>query len=232
MAMRYTEKDIPNIPLAKFMETLCENPVKSTVYFNIYYPPYRDDSEPTFVVFHAKNQWHDYETGENGNIIDLAKRLKDVGDKELKAFIVTRMNDYEAGKEMMARLQRPIEPVRIKLDIKNVRLTDFMKAIGYEHPVAVDGNLCIYKAPYDANHEPTMIINTETNLWRDTKSGAYGGIYDLAYELTGTCNMSELNFYIAGQMGEFDKRKTVQGQTPKVEQPRQELEKPKRKMRF
>ena len=77
-----------------------------------------------------------------------------------------------------------------------------------------------------------MIINTETNLWRDTKSGAYGGIYDLAYELTGTCNMSELNYYIAGQMGEFDKRKTVQGQTPKVEQSRLEPEKPKRKMRF
>lgn len=34
-----------------------------------------------------------------------------------------------------------------------------------------------------------MVINTETNLWRDTKSGAYGGIYDLAYELTGSCNM-------------------------------------------
>ena len=30
-----------------------------------------------------------------------------------------------------------------------------------------------------------MVINTETNLWRDTKSGAYGGIYDLAYELIG-----------------------------------------------
>ena len=25
-----------------------------------------------------------------------------------------------------------------------------------------------------------MVINIETNLWRDTKSGAYGSIYDLA----------------------------------------------------
>ena len=125
-----------------------------------------------------------------------------------------------------------MEPVIVNLDIRKIRLTDFMKALGQEHPVAADGNLCIYKAPYDANGEPTMVINTETNLWRDTKSGAYGGIYDLAYELTGSCNMRELNMYIAGQMGEFDKRKTVQGQTPKVEQPKREPEKPKRKMRF
>ena len=39
-----------------------------------------------------------------------------------------------------------------------------MKALGQEHPVAApDGNLRIYKAPYDPNGEPT-IINTETNL--------------------------------------------------------------------
>ena len=63
-----------------------------------------------------------------------------------------------------------------------------------------------------------MVINTETNLWRDTKSGAYGGIYDLAYELTGSCNMRELNMYIAGEMSK--------------ESPKQEADKPKRKMRL
>lgn len=77
-----------------------------------------------------------------------------------------------------------------------------------------------------------MVINTETNLWRDTKSGAYGGIYDLAYELTGSCNMSELNFYIAGQMGNFDMKN--EQQEHKVEPPKQEQEpdKPQRKMRL
>ena len=48
-------------------------------------------------------------------------------------------------------------------------------------------------------------VNTETNLWRDTKSGAYGGIYNLAYEMTGSYNMSELNRYIAGEMSAFKK---------------------------
>ncbi len=69
-----------------------------------------------------------------------------------------------------------------------------------------------------------MVINTETNLWRDTKSGAYGGIYDLAYELTGSCNMSELNRYIAGQMQGLEK-------SQKIEPPKQ-VDKPKRKMRL
>lgn len=83
-------------------------------------------------------------------------------------------------------------PTIIDLDIKNIPLTEFMKALGQEQPVAADGNLRIYNAPYDSEHAATMVINTETNLWRDTKSGAYGGIYDLAYELTGSCSMSEL----------------------------------------
>lgn len=45
-----------------------------------------------------------------------------------------------------------------------------------------------------------MVINIETNLWRDTKSGASGGIYDLAYEMTGSWNRSELLLYIATQL--------------------------------
>lgn len=122
-----------------------------------------------------------------------------------------------------------MEPVIVNLDIRKIRLTDFMKALGQEHPVAADGNLRIYKAPYDPNGEPTMVINTETNLWRDTKSGAYGGIYDLAYELTGSCNMRELNMYIAGEMSNIQK---VSIRQAPAEPRKQEAVKPKRKMRL
>ncbi len=122
-----------------------------------------------------------------------------------------------------------MEPVIINLDIRKIRLTDFMKALGQEHPVAADGNLRIYKAPYDANGEPTMVINTETNQWRDTKSGAYGGIYDLAYELTGSCNMRELNMYIASEMSNIQK---VSIRQAPAEPRKQEAVKPKRKMRL
>lgn len=96
-------------------------------------------------------------------------------------------------------------PTVMDFDPRKVKLTDFMKALGQEYPVAADGNLRIYKAPYDNERKPTLVINTETNLWRDTESGAYGGIYDLAYELTGSCNRSELNMYIASEMSALQK---------------------------
>lgn len=92
----------------------------------------------------------------------------------------------------------------MNFDPRKVKLTDFMKALGQE-PVAADGNFRIYNAPYDDEHKPTMVVNIDTNLWRDTKSGAYGGIYDLAYELTGSCNRSELNMYIASEMSSLQK---------------------------
>lgn len=134
----------------------------------------------------------------------------------------------------MAR--RPQQLAVVNLDIKKVKLTDFMKALGQEHPVAADGNLRIYNAPYDDKPGPTMVINIETNLWRDTKSGAYGSIYDLAYELTGSCNMSELNRYIAGLIAPALAKQEMSGmgKYQKVEPPKQEQEpdKPKRRMRL
>lgn len=226
--MRYTKNDIPAIPLTEFMAALGEKPVKSVGDMNLYYAPQRDDPEPMLVVDTKINSWYDHATDETGDIIDLAAlKMNPAVYKDPRDFILKYMNEYEVGKEMSAMALLQHEPTVINLDIKNVKLTDFMKALGQEHPVAADGNLRIYNAPYDANPGPTMVINTETNLWRDTKSGAYGGIYDLAYELTGSCNMSELNLYIAGQMSGMEK-------SQKVEPPKQEQEpdKPKRKMRL
>ena len=74
-----------------------------------------------------------------------------------------------------------------------------------------------------------MVINTRTNLWRDTKSGASGGIYDLAYEITGCANKSELNRYIAGEMDYFHKH--GQKETQKAMSHKQEASQPKHKMR-
>lgn len=234
--MRYTKNDIRNIPLTEFMAALGEKPVKAFGDMKLYYAPQRNDPEPMLVVDTKTNRWYDHATDQSGDIIDLAAlKMNPNLYMDPRDFILKYMNEYEQGKELSAMARRPQEPIVISLDIKKVKLTDFMKALGQEYPVAVDGNLRIYNAPYDANPVPTMVINTETNLWRDTKSGAYGGIYDLAYELTGSCNMSELNLYIAGQMGEFDKKAARQEQ--KQESPKPEPTKPepvmsKRKMRF
>lgn len=228
--MGYTRNDIKNIPLTEFMAALGEKPVKSFGDMKLYYAPQRDDPEPMLVVDTKTNRWYDHATDQSGDIIDLAAlKMNPNLYIDPRDFILKYMNEYEQGKELSAMAQRPQGPTVISLDIKKVKLTDFMKALGQEHPVAADGNLRIFKAPYDPKGEPTMVINTETNLWRDTQSGAYGSIYDLAYELTGSCNMSELNRYIAGQMQGLEKSQIVE---PTKQERKQEQEKPKRKMRL
>ena len=226
--MEYTKKDIPKIPISQFMDALGEKPVKVMDDFKFYYAPYRDDREPMLVVNDKLKRWYDNATDEMGNLRDLAK-LTARGDhrNDIDGYIVKFMNENEKAKEMLSMARRPNEPVIIPMDIRKIRLTDFMKALGQEHPVAADGNLRIYNAPYSVKPEPTMVINIETNQWRDTKSGAYGGIYDLAYELIGSCNMSELNRYIAGEMKNIETHKDV-----KIEPQKTEQEQPKRKMRL
>lgn len=87
----------------------------------------------------------------------------------------------------------------IDLDIKNLPLADFMKAMGYE-PVNLNGNLLTYESPYSSNGN--IVVDTAANGWYDTKQPdkLYGGIYDLAYEITGSANKSELNLFIASEM--------------------------------
>lgn len=230
--MRYTKNDIKNIPLTEFMAALGEKPVKAFGDMKLYYAPQRDDTEPMLVVDTKTNRWYDHATDRSGDIIDLAAlKMNPNLYTDPRDFILKYMNEYEQGKELSAKARPTQEPTVINLDIKKVKLTDFMKALGQEHPVAADGNLRIYNAPYDPKGEPTMVINTETNLWRDTKSGAYGSIYDLAYELTGSCNMSELNRYIAGQMSGMEKSRDMEqkAESPKLEP---EPDKPKRRMRI
>lgn len=87
----------------------------------------------------------------------------------------------------------------IDLDIKNLPLEDFMAAMGYE-PVNRNANLLTYESPYSA--KGNIVVDTGINCWYDKESPdkSYGGIYDLAYEITGSANRSELNLFIAAEM--------------------------------
>ena len=142
------------------------------------------------------------------------------------------------------------------LDIHNLPLTDFMRAMGYE-TTARDGNRFTYDSPYSTGGN--IIVNTENNGWYDSKEPekCYGGIYDLAYEITGSANRSELNLFIAAEMKKIMdfkcyevlgngeranadmilampvKNKDGKRAEAKQEQPKEEtLPKPGRKMRF
>lgn len=87
----------------------------------------------------------------------------------------------------------------IDLDITNLTLKDFMKAMGFE-PIDRNNNLLTYESPYSANGN--IVVDTDANGWYDKEQPEkmYGGIYDLAYEIIGSANKSELNLFIASEM--------------------------------
>lgn len=130
-------------------------------------------------------------------------------------------------------------PTVIDLDIDNIPLAEFMQSIGCK-PVTTAGGLIAYNPPYNDSNSPTFVVNTNTNRWIDTANGKKGGIYDLAYELTGTYNISDLNLYIATQMSSVREVK-IRHEPDYVpdnsmlssrEQPKREQPKPKTKRRF
>lgn len=217
------------MPITVFLDALGEKPVKAFQDMKLYYAPHRDDTEPMFVIDEKTNRWYDHATDESGDLLELAE-LTARGDhrNDIPGYIVKMMNENEIAKEMLTK--HAIDPQVVHLDIAKVPLTYFMKALGQELPVAADGELRIYNSPYDLSAKGTIVINIQTNLWRDTKSGANGGIYDLAYELTGCANKSELNRYIAGEMNAYKLRQQKKPEV-KPEPPKAETNQPKRKMR-
>lgn len=113
----------------------------------------------------------------------------------------------------------------IDLDIKNLLLEDFMKAMGFE-PIKRDNNLLTYESPYSANGN--IVVDTEANGWYDKAQPEkmYGGIYDLAYEIIGSANKSELNLFIASEM---KKVRDVKMYDVTANDPERKQERPQRK---
>ena len=113
----------------------------------------------------------------------------------------------------------------IDLDTKNLPLEDFMKAMGFE-PINRNNNLLTYESPYSANGN--IVVDTEANGWYDKAQPEkmYGGIYDLAYEIIGSANKSELNLFIASEM---KKVRDVKMYDVTANDPERKLERPQRK---
>lgn len=118
----------------------------------------------------------------------------------------------------------------IDLDIKNLPLEDFMKAMGFE-PIDRSNNLLTYESPYSANGN--IVVDTDANGWYDKAQPEkmYGGIYDLAYEIIGRANKSELNLFIASEMKKVRDMK-MYDVTANDPERKQELPQRKRGMRL
>ena len=105
--MRYTKNDIKNILLTEFMAALGEKPAVVYEGAAMYYPPYRDDPEPIFLVNTRTNIWHDYATDDSGGLKDLATLAMNPDVyKDPIEYILKMMNEYEQGKELSA-MARP-----------------------------------------------------------------------------------------------------------------------------
>lgn len=113
----------------------------------------------------------------------------------------------------------------IDLDVKNLPIEDFMKAMGFE-PINRNSNLLTYESPYSANGN--IVVDTEANGWYDKAQPEkmYGGIYDLAYEIIGSANKSELNLFIASEM---KKVRDVKMYDVTANDPERKQERPQRK---
>ena len=113
----------------------------------------------------------------------------------------------------------------IDLDTKNLPLEDFMKAMGFE-PIDQNKNLLTYESPYSANGN--IVVDTDANGWYDKAQPEkmYGSIYDLAYEIIGSANKSELNLFIASEM---KKVRDVRMYDVTANDPERKTERPQRK---
>lgn len=207
--MKYTEKDIENIPLTKFLDALdYRGSVYSDEDVKWYCAPYRWERSPKLRVDERTNRWNDEVTGESGDIRDLARLLmhklttrniarflqKPRIYRDTDDFIVRNMNDFEV---------RKLDPGYFDLetatfDVYDQPIPEFLNFLHIEYPYARDGKLHLYNAPYNEDHAPTLLVNVKTNTWCDIRTGAYGDIYDLAHEITSSCNIRELNRFIMG----------------------------------
>ena len=209
--MRYTEKDIDNILITDFLDAL---DYKTSIFpeenAKRYCAPYRWERSPRFRVNETTNTWHDEVTGESGDIRDLARLLMRVFNtrniarflrkpqiyRDVDDFIVRTMNDFEIRKLD----PEYVDNHNLPMDVYDQPIPELLNFLHVEYAYARDGNLHLYNAPYNEDNAPTLLVNVKTNTWCDIRTGAYGDIYDLAHEITGSCNIRELNRFIAGDI--------------------------------
>ena len=257
--MRWTSEEIDKIRIDRFLEACGYEFVgaeKSFVIYNV--PEVTVDGSHDVYANPYNNYWYGARYGERGSEYG---QLRDIVGRIIHTDDIRKQDDYIRQAVTNVRpdfLQAPCldiealnrhkqlsvelsqysfnhkrEPSIITVDIMHIRLTDFMKTLGQDKPVATEGDLRLYHAPYNKKSYPTMVIDTNKNKWHDTESGASGGIYDLACEITHSCNVSELTQFIAAQMGVSDRNLDRQIKTEHRQEPsKQEPDKPKRRMRL
>ena len=129
-------------------------------------------------------------------------------------------------------------------DVDNIRITEFMDAINHK-PVKQEGNILTYDAPYsilellvnyniDTMGKPTCLVDTVRNVWRDKNYTPWQPLTMLMLEISGNYHLNKNKVMIAEIIYEHRTKQAEakhESQTEKTK-PKQEVVKPKRKMRF
>lgn len=124
-------------------------------------------------------------------------------------------------------------------DVDNIRITEFMEAIG-EEPVKQEGDILTYNAPYDIEElsvdkdihtkgKPTCLVDTRRNVWRDRDYTPWQPLTMLMLEISWTYNPDSLKTMIANTI--HDHRRKLEGVGRKTCQ-RPKAAVPKRKIRL
>lgn len=228
--MRYTKDDIHIISIYKLLEAIGMRRVDLVSDdVELYYTPYRNDSEPKFIVDDLARKWYDQVTGKSGDIRDLARLIAKGADRDdIDGYIVRKANEYEKIQELRAMSRRLMEPETFDVDYDKIHLTTFMKALGQPKPLMADGNILYYKAPYSNDENRTIAVNTITNCWHDTKSKKQGNIFTLVWHMIGSSNISEIKRYIVAEMSAMNKNLALN----RTELEKTEIPKKKRGMRL
>lgn len=238
MGLIVIDLDIKNLPLEDFMQALGYKPIKRESNRLSYNAPYSADRNATMVVDTEKNGWYDSKEPEKycGGIYDLAYELTGSCNRsELNLYIATQMKglrDFKTygvtanggkaegnvvvampvGKSETSKGPATVErpKSKAKIDINDIPIADFMKAIGYR-PLKQDGKLLMYDCPYAVSEPIRTVVDTEKNYWYDTEDDLFcGGIYSLAAEITYKESRADLTRYIATQMKNLEQYKSCE----------------------
>lgn len=190
------EDEISSVRLTQFLYALGETPIGVNGEKFLYFAPYRNDTEPKLLVNDHTGLWYDHVTRELGRICDLACLTAPNNERaNIPSYIVKTVNRTI---DILSKGQYHPDVYGVE-NIDMIPLFEFMKVFGQKQPISKDENFLLYNVR-GANQMMVLMINSETNHWRDLKTGLHGDIYALAAALTGIENKCQLRKCIRDRM--------------------------------
>lgn len=92
--------------------------------------------------------------------------------------------------------------------LEQVKLTDFLKALGQPEPLRKEEPIHVYNVPYSTTPNHYLHVNTANNSWVEVKGEfayAAGGVKELAGAITNSREEAGLTMYVKGVMDAYSR---------------------------